>query len=272
MAGIGVPVDYFVRPGGSDQNDGSSSAPFLTIQRAVDEAISVGSSSSVVKIHVGHGRYSGGIRVVGPVPAKPCAEGFRLFITGDVKQPGAVEMSAVAVDALHVSDDARVLIAGMTLKTRGIGNLITSTRRSVVGHRDCIFADAAGETFSASHYSEILARGPSMITGAGTSFAHATTFSTISFAKETITFAPGLKFAAYLWGVNNAIVKLEKARIIGSAAGDIAVHINGVLNVSSLDGEWGGGSEPRVHEGGLVAFGKRAPTYVAPAWKHGKTS
>jgi hypothetical protein len=131
-----------------------------------------------------------------------------------------------------------------------------------------VFGAAANQTFCASHYSEIIAKGPTNVVGGSVAFAHATTRSIIGFSKQTITFAPNLCFTRYLWGVNDATVKLDKGSIIGSATGDIAVHINGVLNVSSLKGEWRGGKEERVLEGGVIAMGKQSAEYAE--WKQNR--
>lgn len=265
------PAVYYVRPDGSDQNDGSSDVPgsaFLTIQRAVEVALATPSPTSVVTIHVAHGSYSRGIVIAGPVPAKADVKyGYGLHLVGDKGRPEKVELDVVGSDAVRVSDGASILITGMTLRTRESGNLVTATRRATVGHRYCVFGSAASETISASRYAEVYAIGPTTVSGSSLVFAHATTRSTISFSTQTITFLPGLHFSRYLWAINDATIRVDKSRIIGRATGDIAVHVNGVLNVASLQGEWRGGAEPRVFEGGIIALGKGAATYVAPAWE-----
>ncbi len=251
---------YFVRPDGSDDNDGlrnHAEHAFLTIQRAVEAAFHIsGLPTSVVTVQVAHGSYAGSINVAGSIPARRDRNGFMIRFIGDEEQPSKVQLEVTNSDAISVSDGASVLIAGMTLATLGSGNIFTATRRATIGHRNCIFGSAASETINASRYAEVYALGPTTVSGGSTTFAHATTRSTISFTSQTITFEEGVSFSRYLWGVNDSTIRLDKSLIVGCATGGISVHIGGVLNVSSLKGEWRGGVEPRVLEGGLVAFGK----------------
>lgn len=248
---------YFVRPDGSDNNDGFRDGPsgaFLTIQRAIEAAFSVSTlPTSTVTIHVAHGSYSGGIAVSGLIPAKPDKNGFMLLLIGDEEHPGNVELEAVGADAVRCTDGACILVAGMTLRTREAGNLLTAKRRATIAHRNCVLGAAASETIYAHRYAEVYALGPTTILGGSLAFAHATARATISFYHQTIIFGEGVHFATYLWGVSDATVRLDKCRIVGRATGDIAVHVNGVLNVISAEGEWRGGTEPRVLDGGVIA-------------------
>lgn len=248
---------YFVRPDGSDNNDGSRDGPsgaFLTIQRAIEAACSVSTlPTSAVTIHVAHGSYSGGIAVSGLIPAKPDKNGFMILLIGDEEHPGSVELEAVGADAVRCTDGACILIAGMTLRTREAGGLLTAKRRATIAHRNCILGSAASETINAHRYSEVYALGLTTVLGGSLAFAHATSRGTISFYRQTIIFGEGVHFSTYLWGVNDATVRLDKCRIIGHATGDIGVHVNGVLNVISTVGEWSGGTLPRVLDGGVIA-------------------
>ncbi len=259
---------YFVRPDGSDDNDGAQDVPsaaFLTIQRAI-EAVFESSirPTSAVTIRIAHGLYSGGIEISGSVPAKPDRQGFMIRLIGDEDNPGKVELEAVGADAVFVSDGASILIAGMTLRTSEAGNLLTAARRATLAHRNCILSSAASETINAHRYAEVYAMGPTIVSGSSLAFAHATTRSTISFSRETLIFRENVHFSRGLWGINDATVRLDKCRIIGRATGPIGVHINGVLNTSSSEGEWRGGTEPRVLEGGIIAVGK-LQNIVAPS-------
>ncbi len=248
---------YFVRPDGSDDNDGFRDAPsgaFLTIQRAIDAACAVTTlPTTAVTIHLAHGSYSAGIAISGLIPAKPDKDGFMIRLIGDEEHPDKVGLEAVGADAVRCTDGACILVAGMTLKTREAGSLLTAKRRATIAHRNCFLGSAASETISAHRFSEVYALGPTSVLGGSLAFAHATSRSTISFYRQTITFAEGVHFSTYLWGVKDATVSLDYCRIIGHATGDIGVHVNGVLNVISAEGEWRGGTEPRVLDGGVIA-------------------
>lgn len=249
--------DYFVRPDGSDDNDGFGDGPsgaFLTIQKAIEAVFSVSTlPTSTVTIHVAHGFYSGGIAVSGLIPSKPDKNGFMIRVIGDEEHPVNVQLETVGADAVRCTDGACILVAGMTLRTREAGTLLTAKRRATIAHRNCILGSAASETINAHRYAEVYALGPTTVLGGSLAFAHATSRGTISFYRQTIIFGEGVRFATYLWGVNDATVRLDKCRIIGRATGDIGVHVNGVLNVISAEGEWRGGTEPRVLDGGVIA-------------------
>lgn len=119
---------YFVRPDGSDRNDGvhdSPSAAFLTVQRAVEAAFSVSTSpTSAVTIHVAHGTYFVGIAISGLAPAKPDKNGFMLRIIGDEQYPDAVKLENTGGDAVRCTDGACILIAGVTLRTHETGSYL----------------------------------------------------------------------------------------------------------------------------------------------------
>ena len=248
---------YFVRPDGSDDNDGSrddASNALRSIQKAIDAASVVSAlPTSAVNIHVAHGSYSGGIEVSGSIPAKPDKNGFMIKVVGDEANPENVELEAVGVDAVRCTDGASILVAGMTLRTRDAGNLLTAKRRGTIAHRNCIFGPAASETISAHRFAEVYALGPTTVLGGSLAFVHATSRSVVSFYKQTITFGEDAHFSTYLWGVKDATVSLDKACIIGRATGHIEVHINGVLNIVSTRGAWMGGTKPRVLDGGVIA-------------------
>ncbi len=259
---------YFVRPDGSDDNDGVQDDPsraFRSVQRAIDATFEVlARPTSAVTIRIAHGSYSGGIDVSGSVPARPDRDGFLIRFIGDEQSPDKVELEVTGSDAVRVSDGASILVAGMTLRTHGSGNLLTAIRRATLGHRNCILGTSPSETIHATRYAEVCAMGPTTVAGSSVAFAHATIRSTISFTRESLIFREGVHFARYLWGVNDSTVKLDQCRIIGHATGDIGVHINGVLNVSSVVGEWRGGTEPRLIEGGLITYGKLPARTLTP--------
>lgn len=169
-------------------------------------------------------------------------------------------------DAVYVSDGASILIIGFTLSTSKSGNLIRATRRATLGHRNCVFGPAASETIGASRYAEVLAMGPTTVSGGSVAFAHAITHSTISFTSSALTFLGDLHFSRYLWGISNATVRLDKGVIIGRPTGNVGVHVNGVLNVSGLVGDWTGGAEQRVLDGGVIVVGKGRPGCKTPGY------
>ncbi len=248
---------YFVRADGVDDNDGTRDDPsgaFLTIQRAVEAAFSVSALPvCTVTIHVAHGHYDAGVTISGLIPAKPDKNGFMLLLVGDEQYPDKVIVEATGADAVRCTDGASILVAGMTLRTRESGNLFTAKRRATIAHRNCVLDSAASETIYAHRYAEVFALGPTTVSGGSLAFAHATARATISFYHQTIIFGDDVRFATYLWGVNDATVRLDKCRISGRATGPITVHVNGTLNLISVEGEWSGGMPPRVLDGGVIA-------------------
>ncbi|EBA14280.1 ribonuclease III [Roseobacter sp. SK209-2-6] len=105
---LNAPRSYYVRSDGSDSNSGqsdSAAGAFLTLQHAVDLALTLDNGPHEVRIEVGPGSYGEDLQIAGGLPGSGA-----LRITGDVANPAMVSLSRISCSA-----GARVALAGLEL-------------------------------------------------------------------------------------------------------------------------------------------------------------
>lgn len=246
---------YYVRTDGSDSNDGlanTAGGAFLTIQKAINAAYSLDCNGYNVTIQIADGTYTGGMLIFGKLTGAFDNGNQPLRIIGNETTPGNVVINPTNADAVRVGDKATVLLAGMRLRTTTSGSALNASNGAYVELRNVDFGTCATETIQSSTFATVRAIGPISVSGASTSFVHATKRSLVSFSDQTLTFTGTPAFGTYLWGLNDASVHLDSATIVGTATGGITVHINSVLQVSSCTGVWTGGVEPSVLTGGRI--------------------
>jgi YD repeat-containing protein len=248
-------VNYFVRTDGSDLNSGlinSPSGAFLTIQKAIDTAYnSLDFKKNKVIIHVADGTYSQPVSLMGRLQDARDSAAQPLQIIGNETTPANVVINPSTSYAVESQDHAYVLLAGLTLQNP-TGILMMAAKYGMIEHRNCVLGACQNEKVMTFLHGTINAVGPTTVSGNCTSFVHATQDSVVSFSGQTITFSGSPVFSTYLWGINAAVVDVSSSTIVGTATGGITVHINGVLNVSSVTGKWTGGQAPLVETGGLI--------------------
>lgn len=247
---------FYVRPDGSDTNTGlanTANGAFQTIQKAINAAYSIDAKGAVVQIQIADGTYAEGLNIYGrPVGAFDNGD-QPLRIIGNPTSPQNVAIRPANQDAIRIGDKATVLFNGLTIGTTGAsGNGIFASNEALVWHQNCRLDACAGETIATTTGAKVYAIGPTAVVGASQSFVHATNRSIVGFGGRALTFADGLNFATYLWGINDASVYLDSATIVGKAGGGITVHIGGILNVSSCTGVWTGGQPHKVTTGGRI--------------------
>lgn len=248
-------VTYYVRKDGNDSNDGlanTAGRAFLTIQRAVNAAYAIDARGSVVQIRVGDGTYAESVRIYGRLIGAFDDTDQPFRIIGNETTPANVVVNPVGADAFRFGDKATALIAGFTIGTTTSGNGIYATNYAFVQHRNCRFADVAGEMILAAK-AFVQAIGNTNIVGNATSFVHATNNSIVTFSGRTLTYEGTRTFSTYLYGLNTSVLDLSSTTIVGKGGGRITVHVNSILNVSSCVGVWTGGQPMFVSNGGLIS-------------------
>lgn len=246
---------FYVRKDGSDSNDGlanTAARAFLTIQRAVNAAYAIDAKGSVVQIQVANGTYAESVRIYGRLVGAFDDTDQPFRIIGNEASPQNVVINPVGADAVRVGDKATVLIAGFTFGTTTSGNGIYATNHAFIQHRNCRFADVAGEMILAAR-AFVQAVGNTTIVGNAVSFIHATNNSIVTFSGRTLTYVGTRTFSTYLYGLNTSVLDLSSTTIVGKASGGITVHVNSILNVSSCVGIWTGVQPMFVANGGLIS-------------------
>lgn len=247
---------YFVRDDGDDANDGLTGArfgAFRTVQRAIDAAYALDCNGFAVTIRLDDGVHDGPIRIHGPLTGAADGKNVPLRIIGNEASPAAVRLTVTGADLVRMGGKANALLAGVELRTVTAGDNINLHDFARLEHRNVIFGPCAREHINATSGAMCKATGPTTVTGDATCFCHPTAKALIDFSSQTVTFVGEPRFSIYLWGINDATVKLDGATIEGRAgSGQVFVHVNGVLNVSSCTGIWTGNSPPKVITGGII--------------------
>lgn len=102
---------YYVRVDGSDSNDGltnSSGGAFLTIQKAIDTALTIDLAGYAVTVQVGAGTYSDGVLLSSPFV------GGNVSLIGDTATPSNVIISTTG-NCIEVSQKAVLTLGGFKL-------------------------------------------------------------------------------------------------------------------------------------------------------------
>jgi hypothetical protein len=115
---ISAPRTYFVSTAGSDTlNDGlSSTAPFATVQRAIDAVWSLDLGSFDATIQLADGAYVGAVQARGTTPGTGV-----VTLRGNLATPQSVTMSADSQDVIRLSRGAVLKMEGVTLAASGGG-------------------------------------------------------------------------------------------------------------------------------------------------------
>lgn len=246
---------YYVRTNGSDSNDGladTAGGAFLTLQKAINAAYALDCNGFNVTIQIADGTYTGGMLIFGKLAGAFDNGNQPLRIIGNEGTPGNVIINPTNADAVRIGDKATALLAGVRLRTTTSGSAVNASNGAYLEIRNVDFGTCATETIQSSTFATVRAIGPVSVSGASSSFVHATKRSLVSFSDQTLTFTGAPAFGTYLWGINDASIHLDSGTIVGTATGGITVHINGVLQVSSVTGVWTGGVEPSVLTGGRI--------------------
>lgn len=105
---LNAPRSYYVRSDGSDSNSGqsdSAAGAFLTLQHAMNLALTLDNGPHEVRIEVGAGSYGEDLQITGGLPGSGA-----LRISGDLANPAMVSLSRISCSA-----GARVTLAGLEL-------------------------------------------------------------------------------------------------------------------------------------------------------------
>jgi len=116
-------LNLYVATTGSDSNPGTSGSPFLTLQHAVNVALTYDFNGQAVNINVADGTYTGNLSV------SPFTGGGSLNLIGNVTTPAncIIAISASGVSNISAQNGVVINISGFKLTNSGGGNGIFST-------------------------------------------------------------------------------------------------------------------------------------------------
>lgn len=170
---------------------------------------------------------------------------------GDEATSTNVVISTTSNDTLAWRHGAYLLLAGVRVQTAGGGNgwFIDSK------HRNCEFGNVSGDMIITLHHASARALGPTRVAGNAATFAHATKKSIMDFSGQAINFISVPTFSTYLFGINDASVNLDSARLTGAQSPVTSSRMSAGLSMHP------------VLRGPICAFSDRCP-HPCPLLRH----
>lgn len=219
---------YFVRTDGNDGNTGlanDAAGAFLTIQAAVNAALSIDNRTFTVTISVQSGTYTGAVAIGAPMIGSGA-----LSIQGT-----SATISTTSASCFSVTGGAIVTISGFTLQTTTSGNCIQAiSAGQVTLGANMVFGACAGTAhIVAQSYSYITADVNYSITGSAARHLYADSATIFCGSSRTITITGTPAFAnsfavaqavAYILTIGNTY-----SGAVGTGA-RYTVQLNAIIN------------------------------------------
>lgn len=216
---------YYVATTGSDLNDGKTvGLPFLTIQKAIDVALSIDASIYQVTIQVADGTYTAPVIM----PARMLGK-FELIIQGNAAAPANVHINCAAADAVLAKDGAILYIKDLKISNTGNFSLRSDTKAHVnFGNID--FGPCGAQQLGAGDLASITCMSNYSISG-GAAVHMITVNGTIRIQAKTITLTGTPAFAnCFAAAEYTGVILANGNTYVGAATGSrYACSANGVL-------------------------------------------
>jgi len=247
---------YFVRPDGSDSNNGlsnDSTGAFQTIQRAVDHVLdSIDFGGYPVTIQVGDGTYTAPVDINGPQVG-----GGGLRIIGNRENPEKVVIATTDVDCIAAKQIA-VEVAGLELRTDVTGNCLHIAEYAHVTFGNIRFGPCARTHINGHRYGICICGSDYTITGPAQFHYHAKEGSgmfidTRMVTIETSFFADKHFFEGAFAAAENLGLLFVRTEFSGSARGiRYRVRGNAVLDADGKGEDFFPGTKDGILETGGI--------------------
>jgi hypothetical protein len=217
---------YYVSTTGSNSNNGlSAGAPFLTLQKAADEAHKLDCSVYDVNIQLVDGTY-GGASIV-----RPLLGGGTLYIIGNNTTPANV----VITSAITVQGGASVSVSGLrfVIAASYVNALtVTGGAKLTIGKVDFGPQDATADHISGNGVSEIVFTQDYTVSGGARRHLALSGAVFASGSNRTITLTGTPAFTEFCLVAAGAAIALWNPTFTGSATGKrYTINTGGVVNL-----------------------------------------
>ena len=223
-----APRSYYVRSDGSDSNTGlsdSSNGAFLTLQHAVNQALTLDNGPYDVTLDIGAGSYGEDLQIAGGLPGSGV-----LRIIGDTTNPAAVSLNRITcrsgarvnlagleltgLDALVAESGAWVELADLRLAGSGAGLTVTSAEVSCTA-TDLYLGSSLTALAQLRGHARLLAAGSTLTLGTGIAWggAQAGGLDLSGFCRADLT---GASFAGDTAGCSGARYAVAQNAILDS--------------------------------------------------------
>lgn len=240
---------YYVRTDGSDSNTGlanTSGGAFLTIQKAVDAALSIDTCGYAVTIQVADGTYTGAVSM-----ASPMVGSGSLTIVGNIGTPTNVIVSVTSADCFSIDNGAAVTLRAMKLQTTTSGVGIRARRNARVNFLGIDFGACVSGHIISSLGAQVVATSNYTISGGGVFHAYADGSAYVQIASVTVTISGTPAFTIFAYVLTLGAINIAGVTFSGSATGTrYSVTLNGVINTGG-----GGASYLPGNSSGSAATG-----------------
>lgn len=227
-------VTMYVSSAGNDSTgSGTSTAPFLTIQKAMDTL--AGNYDFAWKwtatIQLANGTYSG-------FTVRPLVGAVSVNVTGSVGTPANVVIQGTNAPAIDVPSGAWLNIAGCTIQATGTPSPYNSAGHGIVCEGGvCVqtgtmsFGACGGSMMVAENCGRYSTEGnPVTITGNAQNALLTATCGTLSITDSSITVQNNPTFTAFASVFGSGFLNAQTVVFTGSASGSrYSVQLNGVI-------------------------------------------
>lgn len=226
------PRTYYVRPDGSDTNNGLSDTPggaFKTIQRAIVAVYGLDLAGNDVLIKVAAGTYTGNISLSVP------ALGGKLVIEGDTSTPSNVVISHNGYGAFEVSNNASCTVRGFRIiNAHAIGQGMLATSGATINFNNIEFAACGRAHLEALSGGLFNVTGNYMISGAAPIHVFCNNGGSFVLSSRTVTITGTPAFSnAFVSATDLSLATVASATFVGSATGRrYSVAFNSVIKTN----------------------------------------
>lgn len=204
---------YYVRPDGSDSNNGladTAGGAFLTLQRAMNVVGAIDAGIYGVTVQARAGGYTGPVLI-------PMMSGSGLLeIVGDVSTPANCAVSSTGV-CFQAADNARCILRGF--KVSGTGG-IRGIRGGGLFFSSMDFGACSAYHMEANNGGWLQSTGSYSISGSSPMHIKCIVLSRVVLSAGTITIAGIPAFSnAFVWASSASVVQVLSSTFSGSASG-----------------------------------------------------
>lgn len=219
---------YYVRTDGSDSNNGlanTSGGAFLTIQKAIDTAVSLDLSIYTITIQVGSGTYTGTVRL------KPFLGVGPITLRGDTTTPSNCVISTTSASAIANLSDTSVTgwsVIGFRLQTTTSGNGISMSLGSVLSLGNMDFGACVAAHCLAASSAVIRMNAGYTISGNAAQHWLAAETGVVFPADRAVTISGTPAFSsAFAYCARNGLINAGNMSFSGSATGQRYTAVSG---------------------------------------------
>ncbi len=208
---------YYVRSDGSNSNSGladTAGGAFLTIQKAVDTALTLDFAGYTLTIQIADGTYTGATQI-GPGVGITAASKF--IVKGNAASPANVIISTTSANCFTAVSGGIVTVQDMELQTTTSGNCLRS-EGSLIEFSNILFGACAAAQIQTVSAGRATAAGNYSMVGSALQHARASG-GAIRLLGTTVTLTGTPAFAPFVYADRMGLIDASGMAFVGAATG-----------------------------------------------------